>query len=293
MNFRIASTVVAALGIAAAANAETKQMPTFSVDVQGSGKPVILIPGLSCTAEVWNETVAHLNAEGFQTEALTIKGFGGTPPVAREHLLQSVRDDLAAYIKQEHMEHPVIIGHSLGGTLALWIAASYPDLPGKVVSVDGLPFLAGTMNPGATSESAAKMGEGIRKAMVSGPPAVFAAMTRQSDESMITSPANVEREFKVNSASDRNTVGQAMAELFATDLRPELSKIKVPVLLIGSWIGYKQYGATHDRTLALYKQQVSGIPNVTVIMSDEAKHFVQLDTPDWFYAQVDSFLKSK
>ena len=172
-------------------------MRSFTVDVEGKGSPVILIPGLGCSAEVWSETAAHLQGKGFQTHALTIAGFGGTKPITSDHLLNTVRDDLATYITQNKLGHPVVIGHSLGGFVALSLAAEHPDLPGKVISVDGLPYLPVMMNPTITPEGARNMAAGMKAQM----------MAPQSDEkqresaretlgAMITSPENIDREMR-------------------------------------------------------------------------------------------------
>lgn len=286
--FKLAAALIA---FAAAHGADTRQMRSFSVEVQGHGIPVILIPGLSCTAEVWSETVAHLNAEGYQTHALTIAGFGGTAPVKAENLLANVRDDIAAYSRQYHLHHPVLIGHSLGGYLALSVASTYPELPSKIVSVDGLPYLAGVMMGGAAPEQVTQQAQALRSAMLSGPASQFDTMTRQSDEAMISSPVNIEREFNVNRRSDRATVAEAMYEMLTNDLRPALSKARAPILEIGTWIAYKQMGATHDASLSSYRAQFATAPSARVIMTDDAKHFVMLDTPDWLYKQVDDFLR--
>jgi pimeloyl-ACP methyl ester carboxylesterase len=50
------------------------------------------------------------------------------------------------------IEKPAIVGHSLGGLLALMIAAKAPDAVGKVMVVDALPFYALLFNPAATVE---------------------------------------------------------------------------------------------------------------------------------------------
>ncbi len=280
-----------ALFSAASLTAEERHMAAFNVDVEGQGAPVILIPGLGCSAEVWNETVQHLNAEHFQTHALTLAGFGGIPAIHADHYLQTVRDDLAHYIQQYKLDRPVIIGHSLGGFVALWVAAEYPDLPGKIISVDGLPYLAAIINPAITPEGAQNMAANIQKSIVSTPAPQYEAMQRQTVASMVTSPANVERELKVDLTSDRNTVGQAMYEMMTTDIRGEMGKIKVPVLVLGTWIAYKDYGATHDSTAALYAKQFEKLPGTKIVLNDTSKHFIQLDAPDWFYEQIDAFMK--
>jgi len=282
-------TLVMIIGLTAA----LARASSFSVEVAGSGKPVILIPGLGCSTEVWRETSAHLNQEGYQTHTLTLAGFGGTKPVSGDHFLATVRDDLANYIVEKKLDHPIVIGHSLGGFTALWLAESNPDLVGKVISVDGLPFLSALMNPGITPEGAQNIAIATRKQFSSASDEEFKKLQRESIEGMISAPANVEREVKAAAAVDRTAFTEAMLEMTVTDLRPQLPSIKVPVLVLGSWIAYKDYGATHDSATQLYARQLDNLPSVKLVLSDTAKHFIQLDAPEWFYNQVDRFIKAK
>ena len=254
------------LAIASLASAESRQMPSFTVDVEGKGSPVILIPGLGCSAEVWRETAAHLHGKGFETHALTIAGFGGTKAIASDHLLNTVRDDVATYITQNKLGHPVIIGHSLGGFIALSLAAEYPEMPAKVISVDGLPYLPVMMNPTITPEGARNMAAGMKAQM----------MAPQSDEkrrestketltSMITSPENIHREMKVDLLADQGTVAEAMAEMMSTDLRADVAKIKAPVLVLGTWIAYKDYGVTRESQITAYGKQFEKFAGVNIL----------------------------
>jgi len=269
------------------------QAASFSVEVSGTGKPVILIPGLGCSSEVWNETVAHLNKEGYQTHALTLAGFGGTRALSSDRLLATVREDIASYIRDKHLDHPVIIGHSLGGFLALWLAETNPDLPSKVISVEGLPYISAILNPAITPEAVQTNTIAMLKSFAAANDDQFKQLQRQSIEAMVTSPANVEREMKVATTADRGAFTEAMLEMTVTDLRPDLKKIQAPTRVLGAWIAYKPYGATHDSSTQLYTAQFPNAPAVKLVMSDTAKHFIQLDAPDWFYNQVDQFLQAK
>ena len=269
-------------------------MTSFKVEVEGKGSPVILIPGLSCSAEVWRETAAHLNAKGFQTHTLTIAGFGGTKPITTDHLLATVRNDLAAYIAQNRLDHPVFIGHSLGGFLVLSLAAELPDLPSKVISVDGLPFLPAMINPAITPEGARNMAAGIKAQMLIPQSEEKRKQTaRDALNSMITSPANIDREMKVNLMSDQQTVTEAMFELMSADLRSDLAKIKVPVLVLGTWIAYKDYGVTRDSQMIAYAKEFEKLPGAKIVVSETSRHFIQLDVPEWFYGQIDQFLEGR
>lgn len=56
-------------------------------------------------------------------------------------------------------------------------------------------------------------------------------------------------------------------------------------------IAYKNYGVTHESDLAAYAAQFEGHPGTRIVLSDTSKHFIQLDAPEWFYSQVDEFMK--
>ena len=82
-----------------------------------------------------------------------------------------------------------------------------------------------------------------------------------------------------------------MYEMYTIDLRDQVSTIDCPVLVLGSWIGYKNYGVTRESAMSGYASQVKNIKNCTLEMSDTAKHFIFYDDSQWFYGQVDAFLK--
>ena len=116
------------------------QNPSFSFHKEGSGKPMIFIPGLDCSGEVWKDAVRHFSKH-FTCYTLTLPGFAGQPPIHSDSFLENVTNQLAAFIRKERLDRPVIIGHSLGGWLALAFAIHYPELTGDLVIVSSAPFL--------------------------------------------------------------------------------------------------------------------------------------------------------
>ena len=86
------------------------------VDRYGSGSPaLVLIPGLTDSAAVWDTTVARYQAT-YTIYVLTLPGFGGRAPV-KAPMLDTVARDIAAFLPSANK--PVLIGHSLGGFLAI------------------------------------------------------------------------------------------------------------------------------------------------------------------------------
>jgi pimeloyl-ACP methyl ester carboxylesterase len=262
----------------------------FQVQVTGHGSPMILIPGLSSAGEVWDGTVARYK-DRYEMHVLTLAGFAGVPRVPGP-FIDTARDAIAAYIRKNHLEKPVIVGHSLGGYLALDLAVHYPDLPGKLVIVDSYPMLAGIMDPSMTAAKAKAAGEQIRKALAQQSQDMYERTAKSGvyTRAMVTSDADLERTIAWGIKSDRTAVGDAMSELYGADLRAELSKIKSPALVMGSWIGYKEYGATHDSIAASLRDQYAKLEGVRLAVTDTARHFIMWDDPNWMFAQLDSFL---
>jgi pimeloyl-ACP methyl ester carboxylesterase len=278
--------MVVGLGLITAANGQS----LFKVDVVGKGKPMILIPGLYCGGEVWKETVDHYK-DRYECHVVTIAGFNGVTPALRDNFLEGVKDDVVKYVKTKKLKKPVIVGHSLGAFLAFWISASAPGTFEKVIAVDGAPFLPMLQNPVATVESSKPMAENIRKGMQSSTPEQTLASQKQYLPLMITPQDKIDVVAEMASKSDSKTQGQVMYELFTIDLRETVASIDCPVLVLGAWVAYKNYGATHDSVQAAYTSQVSKVKDATVVLSDTAKHFIFYDDPTWFFEKTDGFLK--
>jgi len=263
----------------------------FQVKVTGHGRPMILIPGLACPGAVWDSTVAHFSAH-YECHVLSLAGFGGTPARATTGpLLEIAREELAGYIRAHQLDHPIIVGHSLGGFLALDLAATHPDLAGRLVIVDSLPFLMGLMRPGATPEEAKQAAEGTTKAFTQMTAETYAQMIRggPNGSTMATASVDLDRIIAWGLASDRAMVGQAMIELYSADLRPALPHIKSPTLVFGSWVGYAPY-SSHAIATQIYSDQYSGLQGFHLAISDTARHFIMLDDPQWLFTQMENFL---
>jgi N-formylmaleamate deformylase len=264
---------------------------SFAVEVTGKGRPMILIPGLASSGKTWDTTVAHYK-DKYECHVLTLAGFAGQPPIQSDSFLQTVRDDIISYIRDNKLQKPVIVGHSLGGFVALWIAEQAPGLVGPLVIVDSLPFLGGITSDTATAESVKPIADQIRK-MYAGPNAEQAAkMSELQIRSMVTKDADFETIKGWGRTSDGATVGEAMAELFTTDIRSGIPEIQSSTLVMGTWIGYKDY-TTRDKVKANFDSQYAGLARLDFVMFDNARHFIMLDDGDGFFRTMDGFLKKQ
>jgi pimeloyl-ACP methyl ester carboxylesterase len=264
----------------------------FAVKVTGTGRPMILIPGLACSGDVWTETVEHFKSK-YECHVLTLAGFAGEPPVA-EPFLETVRQGVADYIRERKLEKPVIVGHSLGGFLVFALGASEPDLVGQLIAVDGLPCLPAALNDKIDAEGLKKQSDLMRARLGGLARGPFLAQSKSMLKFWISDPKKREAAEKWGEDSDQATVVRAMAEMCSTDVRPRLSRIKTPVLLIGAWSkDTEALGLKRDKAAKTYSDQVSGIPQHKVVMAENAKHFIMFDAPEWLFAQIDEFLAER
>ena len=270
----------------------------FRVDVIGHGRPMILIPGLSSSPDTWKTTVARYR-DRYECHVLTLAGFVGQPPI-EEPLIATVREELAKYIRDKRLDHPVIVGHSLGGTLAMGVAIDHPDLVGPLVIVDMVPFLGGTVLQARTADEAKPRIDAMRASMnaLSDVQWKEYAKSGQSVKYMITGDADLKTIVEWSVASDRRTVTNVLADIYGLDLRDAVAQIKSPVLVLGTWRG------VHDQVMDLAKfdvtpqmvafsvaLQFAKLPRLHFALSENARHFIMFDDPNWFFAELDAFLR--
>ena len=272
----------------ASAQATRPSPYAFGATVSGKGAPMILIAGLASPGSVWNGVVTHYRGR-YQVHVLQLPGMAGQPSVADTAVLARVATDVQRYIGDKHLRRPVIVGHSVGGVIALRVAIESPTSVGPVVSVDGLPFGAVVQMPGATAASMRPIATAVRAAYSKATPQQLAAQMRAGAANMTLTPGFADTLAAWMGRSDPATLGNVTAEAITTDLRDRVARIQSPVLLLGT------YGAATDSTArigtrASYESQASAIPHHRVAIAEHARHFIMIDDPRWLVQQMDAFL---
>ena len=262
--------------------------PPFHVEVSGSGPPMLLIPGLNSSGAVWNGLIDHFKAR-YTCHALTLPGFAGQPPL-RAPSLATVRDAILAYIDEHRLERPIVVGHSLGAFLAFWVASTSPSKVGPVIAIDGVPFLPALMDHSATPSSVSAQAESMRKVMEHASTEQRDRATALSLATMISNPAHIAMAQGWAAASDPKTTALSMSELMTTDLRPEVSGIETPVLLVAAGAPFAANPSALAALEQSYERQVAGIHRHRTVVARQARHFVMLDDPAFLFSTIDEFL---
>lgn len=254
---------------------------SFEVKISGTGiNNIILIPGWSCSGEVWNETVAQIEKNN-KCYVLTMKGFAGTKPEAAPDFRNWVKS-IADYIKEMKIEKPVIIGHSIGGGMAMILASEYPELVSKIIVVDALPCLGALSDSAFKAEASPDCSEYIKQ-FSSMNEEQFYSMQKRSISGLMSDTVHREQVIQWAVNSDRNTLALIFCQYLNTDMRELIKDIKCPALILleGYFVNIKP---AVDR-------QYKDLKTAQLEYATKGLHFVMYDDTVWYMDQISKFLK--
>ncbi|MEZ6022395.1 MAG: alpha/beta hydrolase [Hyphomonadaceae bacterium] len=290
----IASAAAAVLGACANTSAPPPsagfQSDRISVAAAGEGRDVIFIPGLSSHPEIWDSTVESLGP-GYRVHLVHVRGFGGLEPGANADgpVAAPVAEEIARYIEANGLDHPAVIGHSMGGTIGMMLAARHPDSVGKLMVVDMFPFMGAMFGgPAATPETLTPIADNIRAQMAAVPQGVVTPILRQTIESMVGTEAARAQIIEHARQSNNVTTANAFRELIVTDLRPELANITMPFTTL--YVIPPQAPITPEQYAAFMVASYANIPQANVVRIDDSRHFIMIDAHARFMQEVRAFL---
>jgi pimeloyl-ACP methyl ester carboxylesterase len=260
---------------------QTKSYP-FEITKTGKGKQsIIFLPGFASSGDVWNETKSNFEKE-FTCYTFTMAGFAGVKPQPNASF-KNWETEIVNYIKENKIEKPIIVGHSMGGGLALAIASDYPELMSKIVVVDALPCLAALRDPSFKSQE-----NNDCSSMLSQVTAMsddeFYQMQKRNMAMLLADSSKQDETISWSMKSDRKTFGEMYCDFSNTDLRDKIATIKCPSLVLLEF-GFSNYKAPIE---AQYKN----LKTANFQYSNKGLHFIMYDDKDWYLAQLNNFIKS-
>ncbi|WP_137906006.1 alpha/beta fold hydrolase [Chryseobacterium sp. 2VB] len=261
------------------------QQKAYPFEVQKTGKgdqALIFIPGFASSGDVWNETTAKFEKD-FTCYTLTMAGFAGTKPQTDASFTDWERG-IATYIKDNKIEKPILIGHSMGGGLALAIAADYPELAGKIIIVDTLPCLAALSDPHFTSKENNNCSPAIAQ-LTAMNDEQFRKMQAQAMPRLLADASMQETVINWSMKSDRKTFAKIYCDFYNTDLREKIKNIQCPSLIL-----LESYFVTLKPTI---ENQYKNLKNANMQYASKGLHFIMYDDKDWYFNQLTHFLSAK
>jgi pimeloyl-ACP methyl ester carboxylesterase len=228
--------------------------------------PIVLLHSLAGSIAQWSAQLSHLRVTR-RTVAIDLRGHGrSSAPSDRNYALAAMAADVAAIVDALNIGKFVLVGHSLGGGVALTYAGLHPERVAGLLLLD--PIGDGTQLPAAEVSSFL---DGITTNYDRTVPAYW---------SQIAGPDAAVRERLLADlqATPRETVIAGFQEAMRFEPRPALRRYRGPMLSVVT--------PSNDQPFSLHRVG-NGFPHRIV---QGTGHWIQLDKPDEVNQIIDEFI---
>jgi pimeloyl-ACP methyl ester carboxylesterase len=258
----------------------------------------VLIHGMGGRWQHWLETIPFLAQRG-RVLAADLPGFGRSEPATDGVSLDGLANTMAALCRVVGLERVVVLGHSMGGPIALRFATRHGDLAEAIVlvagTVDTFSAVLGLRGlPRLVRRQPKETTATITEVLTAGIPTPRALRRLIIEHPLLRQALlwpYLHRPCAMPADSIALLLGGAGAPgVFPTaraigrsDARRGLAEVRCPILSIG---------ARHDRIcppadLAAWTHQT---PKVTTVLLEECGHMIMLERPQAFNEQIGQFL---
>ena len=237
----------------------------------GGDPPLLFVHGWCCDHSYFALQVGHFKAR-HRAVSVDLRGHGASDKPVMDYRMSAFADDLAWLCRQLGLDRPVVVGHSMGGAIALVMAAEFQETVRGVVMID-----SPVVTPAAVREARRPF-----IAALNGPACREAAASFISERLFIPTddPARKARILASMLDVPQHVMASAMARLWDCDTESAAVLCKQPLLYIGADI--------ESRTdFALFRELA---PQLLVGQTVGAGHFNLLEVPDQVNAMIETFL---
>ncbi len=235
-----------------------------------SGYDVVLVHGIGSSADVWHEVVPALEL-GFNVWTFEMPGHGRTPRAANA-TIASFADSLGAYIAAHDIRNPLVVGHGLGGMVAMTWAFDHPADLDRLALIDAAPVQL------ATDEQKAAVAEQLAVNYDR-----FVANTFLN-----MSPSEEVNQLVLDQAlrTDPITFQQLMMSGFDFDLTDQLALQSIPILVVGSSMLFPDPAFAQEQMDLLGYGKARAVSFKTM---PGVGHFVMLEQPGYLASVLMAF----
>ena len=247
----------------------------------GKGKPILFLPGFGTSGEIWDQVISKF--PDHESITLTYAGFDGVAPIGFPWYSQ-ITAELINFVEENNLQELTVVGHSMGGNLAIELVQAVSGKIDHLVLVDALPCMREVMMPGVPAEALSYDGD-YNKQLLNMSAADFEVYASQMAQGMATETQDHQQLKDWMIAADRETFVKGYTDLLKLDLRTGLESIKIPVLIL---VADQPYGA---QALETMKIQYRGLQKKELKMAQNSRHFIMMDQPEWLVQELQRLIQ--
>ena len=241
------------------------------LDTGQGDPPLLFIHGWCCNHTFWRDQIPAFQGQ-HRVVAVDLRGHGESDKPEQDYTIEGFADDTAWLLGETGLLRPIIVGHSMGGSIALRLSMERPDIARAVVLVDSPPIppaeplaaqipalTTGFKSPTYKSLAAATMGTMF-------PPKSDPSLKEEPVRAMLSTPQHV--------------MASAFFSSMTSHSRLPMGDLPVPTLLVSA----SEVAWSLDDLKTRY-------PDLQVARVVGAGHFLQMEVPDQFNAMLRRFIE--
>lgn len=253
----------------------TRRIPTSAsghlyVEERGTGRPIVLLHGHGATLGTFSKLAPRLAAAGHRVVAVDQRGFGRSSAVPDDFAFAGLVVDVVAVLESLDLRDAIIVGHSMGGAVALGLAVHHPQVTAE--RVRGLVLLNSTARGPASNRR-------YRALVAAMDWPALERLSRHPRHGVVLTRGNFGARPRRSDVEAARLVGldspiaarRGFARrLLGTDLTNELSNVQLPVLAVAG---------SADRVVPARESELLArlLPNAQVRIFPGAGHMLPLE----------------
>ena len=243
------------------------------VEERGIGPPVVLLHGHGATVGTFAKLAPQLAANGHRVVAVDQRGFGRSSAVPGDFTFRGLLDDVVVVLEELDLRDAIIVGHSMGGAVALGVAVHHPEVTEE--RVRGLVLLSSTARGPADDRR--------HRALVAAMDWPYLErLSRHPRHGVVLTRGNFGARPRLSDVEAARLVGLESPvatrrgfarRLLGTDLTDDLSGVQLPILALAG---------SADRVISAGQTELlaSLLPNAQARIFDGAGHMLPLECVD-------------
>lgn len=252
----------------------------------GEGQPIVLIHGWPLSDAMYEYQYQYLSRKGFRVIGITLRGFGKSDKPYGRYDFDVFSDDIKVVLEKLKIENAVLGGFSMGGAVVVHYVTKYNSAHVSKLALFGAAAPSWKQREGSPFGISEADGNGLvmqtmtaRQDLIAGFGSAFPAKEGNISK-------NVERWLEdINLEASPYTITESIKALLNLDLRPELSKIKIPTAI---------FHGTQDKLCPFeFAEELNkGIKNSHIIRFENSGHALFVEEMEKFNTELEKFAKS-
>lgn len=251
----------------------------------GEGQPIVLIHGWPLSDAMYEYQYQYLSRKGFRVIGITLRGFGKSDKPYGRYDFDVFSDDIKVVLEKLKIQNAVMGGFSMGGAVVIHYVTKYDSAHVSKLALFGAAAPSWKKRAGAPHGISEADAGGLITQTMTARQDLIAGFGSAFPTKEGTISKNVEKWLEsINLEASPYAITESIKALLDLDLRPELSKIKIPVAI---------FHGTQDKLcpFAFAEELHKGIKNSFIIQFENSGHALFVEEMEKFNTELEKFAK--